>query len=36
VVLLRIGAVEGIENTRTIMTFRTVKETSAVTLDAAS
>lgn len=32
---LRIGSVEGIENTRTVVTFRTVKETSAVTLQPA-
>lgn len=31
-VLLRIGAVEGIENTRTVVVFRTVKETSTVAL----
>lgn len=32
IVLRRIGGVEGVENTRTVVTFRTVKETSAVAL----
>ena len=33
-VMLRIGAVEGVENTRTTVTFRTVKETSVIGLES--
>lgn len=29
-VLLRIGSIEGVENTRTVITFRTLKETTTV------
>ena len=32
-VMLRIGAVEGVENTRTTVTFRSVKETSVIALE---
>jgi Lrp/AsnC family leucine-responsive transcriptional regulator len=35
IVLRRIGGVEGVENTRTVVTFKTVKETSAFALGEA-